>query len=339
MDVKEIMQKLVEGYNLSSHETYELVRELDQNGLTDAQIGAFLAALTAKGPVVEEVAGIVKGMRDVCNQIEPETYPLIDTCGTGGGLTTFNISTVNAILTANEVGVAKHGSRSISSKSGSADVLEELGVNIEIPPEKAGKLIDRANIAFLFAPLFHPVMGRVLKPESELGIKTVFYTMIGPLINPADAKRHVLGVYRPDLVNTVSRIVSELDYEHVMVVHGMDGLDEISPIGKTKVAEVIGNKIEKYEISPEDYGIESCTLDDIRGGTPEYNAKIVEKILSGEKGPERDAVVLNTGVTLYTGGSVSSIQDGVELARKIIDEGKGEKKLEEFITESNDIED
>ncbi|MFW6040547.1 MAG: anthranilate phosphoribosyltransferase [Thermoplasmatota archaeon] len=338
MKIKNIMEKLVNCYNLSEKETYEFVMALDRDELTDAQIGAFLATLTSKGPVIEEIIGIVKGMKEVCNSIEPHVEPLLDTCGTGGGLTTFNISTANSILAATEIGVAKHGSRSISSKSGSADVLESLSICINIGPNQAEKLIEQVNISFLFAPLFHPVMGRVLKPENQLGVKTVFYTIIGPLINPADAKRHVLGVYRPDLVNTVSEIISKLDYEHVMVVHGLDGLDEISTIGKTKVAEVKDKKIKKYEISPEEFGLERCDLKDIEGGTPEYNANIIKKVFSGRKGPERDVVIFNSAASLYVGGKVSSIEEGIEFAENIIDEGRAMKKLEEFISSSKDME-
>lgn len=337
MDIKSILKKLVEGYNLTEKETYEFVIALKDDKLTEAQIGAFLLGLTMKGPTVEEVAGIVKGMKDVCNIIKPRVDRLIDTCGTGGGLATFNISTANALIAANEVAVAKHGSRSISSLSGSADVLEALGVNIHLKPEQAERLIEKIGIAFLYAPLFHPVMGKVLQPESELGIKTVFYTIIGPLINPADARRHVLGVYRPELVNIVAEIVSALKYDHVLVVHGLDGLDEISPIGKTVVAEVRKGKVEKYEISPEDFGIDRCSIDDVAGGTPEYNAEIIKRIFLGEKGPKRDAVVLNAAAALYVGGAVSSLEDGVELASNIIDEGLAMMKLEEFIKESRKI--
>jgi len=335
MEIKDILRKLVEGRDLSERETYDFVLALRDDKLTDAQIGAFLMGLTSKGPSIEEIAGIVKGMKDVCNMIKPRVDRLIDTCGTGGGLTTFNISTANAIMSASEVAVAKHGSRSISSLSGSADVLEALGVNINLTPKQAEELIERVGIAFLYAPLFHPVMGKVLKPESELGIKTIFYTIIGPLINPADARRHILGVYRPDLVDIVAEIVASLNYEHVLVVHGVDGLDEISPIGKTIVAEVKNGRIEKYEISPEDFGIERCSIDDIAGGTPEYNAEVIKRIFSGEKGAKRNAVILNASASLYVGGCASSLEDGVELAENIIDEGRAMEKLEEFIRESN----
>ena len=335
MEIKNVLRKLVEGYNLNENETYDFVIALKDGDLTDAQVGAFLLGLTMKGPTISGVAGIVKGMKDVCNMIKPEVDRLIDTCGTGGGLTTFNISTANAIVTASEAAVAKHGSRSISSQSGSADVLEALGVNINLKPEQAEKLIEKIGIAFLYAPLFHPVMGKVLQPESELGIKTIFYTIIGPLINPADAKRHVLGVYRPELVNIVAEIVSALKYEYVLVVHGLDGLDEVSPIGKTVVAEVRKGKIEKYEISPEDFGIKSCSIEDVAGGTPEYNAEVIKKIFSKEKGPKRDAVVLNAAASLYVAEKVSSLAEGVELAENIIDEGRAMDKLEEFIKESN----
>ncbi len=337
MDVRRILKKLIEGYNLTENETYEFVIALKEEKITDAQIGAFLLGLTMKGPTIEEIAGIVKGMKEVCNMIKPKVDKLIDTCGTGGGLTTFNISTAAAIIAANEVPVAKHGSRSISSLSGSADVLEALGVNVNLKPRHAERLIEKIGIAFLYAPLFHPVMGKVLQPESQLGIKTIFYTIIGPLINPADARRHVLGVYKPELVDIVAEIVSNLKYEHVLVVHGLDGLDEISPIGKTIVAEVKKDKIEKYEISPEDFGIERCSIKDIAGGTPEYNAEVIKKIFSGEKGPKRDAVVLNTAAALYVGEVASSLEEGIEIANNILDEGLAMEKLEEFIRESRRV--
>ena len=337
MDVRNILKKLIKGYNLTENETYEFVIALKEEKITDAQIGAFLLGLTMKGPTIEEIAGIVKGMKEVCNMIKPKVDKLIDTCGTGGGLTTFNISTAAAIIAANEVPVAKHGSRSISSLSGSADVLEALGVNIYLKPRHAERLIEKIGIAFLYAPLFHPVMGKVLQPESQLGIKTIFYTIIGPLINPADARRHVLGVYKPELVDIVAEIVSNLKYEHVLVVHGLDGLDEISPIGKTIVAEVKKDKTEKYEISPEDFGIERCSIKDIAGGTPEYNAEVIKKIFSGEKGPKRDAVVLNTAAALYVGEVASSLEEGIEIANNILDEGLAMEKLEEFIRESRRV--
>ena len=337
MDVRRILKKLIKGYNLTENETYEFVIALKEEKITDAQIGAFLLGLTMKGPTIEEIAGIVKGMKEVCNMIKPKVDKLVDTCGTGGGLTTFNISTAAAIIAANEVPVAKHGSRSISSLSGSADVLEALGVNVNLKPRHAERLIEKIGIAFLYAPLFHPVMGKVLQPESQLGIKTIFYTIIGPLINPADARRHVLGVYKPELVDIVAEIVSNLKYEHVLVVHGLDGLDEISPIGKTIVAEVKKDKIEKYEISPEDFGIEKCSIKDIAGGTPEYNAEVIKKIFSGEKGPKRDAVVLNTAAALYVGEVASSLEEGIEIANNILDEGLAMEKLEEFIRESRRV--
>ena len=337
MDVRRILKKLIKGYNLTENETYEFVIALKEEKITDAQIGAFLLGLTMKGPTIEEIAGIVKGMKEVCNMIKPKVDKLIDTCGTGGGLTTFNISTAAAIIAANEVPVAKHGSRSISSLSGSADVLEALGVNVNLKPRHAERLIEKIGIAFLYAPLLHPVMGKVLQPESQLGIKTIFYTIIGPLINPADARRHVLGVYKPELVDIVAEIVSNLKYEHVLVVHGLDGLDEISPIGKTIVAEVKKDKIEKYEISPEDFGIERCSIKDIAGGTPEYNAEVIKKIFSGEKGPKRDAVVLNTAAALYVGEAASSLEEGIEIANNILDEGLAMEKLEEFIRESRRV--
>lgn len=262
---------------------------------------------------------------------------LIDTCGTGGGYPTFNVSTANAILVASAgVPVAKHGSRSISSSSGSADVLEALGIKIELTPRQAAELLQRIGICFLYAPNFHPVMMKVFVPEDQLGIKTIFFTIIGPLINPAGAKNHMMGVYRSELVPMVGDVVSQMDFRHVIVAHGLDGLDEISIVGKTSIAEIKDGKIKKYEIMPEDFGIRRCSLEELAGGTPEYNAKIIKDIFSGKKkGPKRDFLVINSAATLYVSGVVSSITDGIAKANQLIDSGAAMKKLDELISFSN----
>ncbi len=246
------------------------------------------------------------------------------------------MSTANAILTAAAgVPVAKHGSRSISSPSGSADVLEALGVTIDRTPEQAARLIETIGISFIYAPNFHPVMLKVFGPENQLGVKTIFFTIIGPLINPAGARNHTIGLYRPELVSMMANVVAEMDFNHVIVAHGLDGLDEISLIGKTSIAEIKDKKIRQYEIVPEDFGLKRCSIDDIAGGSPDFNARVIRDIFSGvEKGPRRDFLVLNNGATLYVSGKAASIQEGMELSRSLIDSGKAQRKLEELIEAS-----
>jgi anthranilate phosphoribosyltransferase len=232
--------------------------------------------------------------------------------------------------------VAKHGSRSISSPSGSADVLEALGVNINQTPEQAARLIEDIGISFIYAPNFHPVMLKVFGPENQLGIKTIFFTIIGPLINPAGARNHTIGVYKPELVNMMANVVAEMDFNHVIVAHGMDGLDEISLIGKTALAEIKQKRIKYYEVTPEDFGLKRCSLEDIAGGSPEFNAQVIRDIFSGaERGPRRDFLVLNNAATLYVSGKVSTIKEGIEMSRSLITSGAAQRKLEELVDKSH----
>jgi len=338
--IKTILKKITENRDLTFDETYNLIIELDKDRLTPAQIGGFLVGFLMKGPSITEVAAIAKAMRDICIGIKPKIKGrLIDTCGTGGGLKTFNISTANAIVAAaGKIPVAKHGSRSISSSSGSADVLEALGVNVDLPPEKVAKLIEKIGIGFLNASICHPVMGKVWGPEQELGIKTIFFTIIGPLINPADAKAHVLGVYRPDLVMMVAKVLVKLNFIHAFVVHGLDGVDEISLLGKTLVAEVKGNRIEKYEIKPEDFGFERCSFEDVEGGDAKYNADLTKRIFKNEeKGAPKNMLILNAGASFVAGGKAKNLTDGVKMAKEVIEGGLAYKKLEELVRESNRI--
>lgn len=338
--IKHVLSKLTRSQNLSEQEILGIVREIRNDEITEVQIAGFLMALLMKGPTVEEVAYIAKAMRANCNQIHPKVERhLIDMCGTGGGLTTFNISTANAILTAGAgIPVAKHGSRSISSSSGSADALEALGVRIDLTPNQGEKLIEEIGISFLYAPNFHPVMLKVFGPENQLGIKTIFFTIVGPLINPADAKCHLLGVYQPELVPMVADILVELDFAHALVVHGLDGLDEISILGRTSVAEVKQGKVEKYEIEPEDFGLRRCSLEEVTGGSPQLNANIIRKLYAGtDEGPRRDFLLLNNGAALYLGGAARSIEDGIQKARENLASGVATRKLEELIERSNTI--
>ncbi len=337
--IKNVLQKLTAKKDLTAEEAYSLIVAIKNDELSDVQIAGFQVALLMKGPTLTEIAAIAQAMRDNCIRINPKVAEeLMDTCGTGGGLSTFNISTsVAFVAAAAGIPVAKHGSRSISSLSGSADVLEALGVEINQSPRGVEKLIEDIGIAFLYAPLFHPVMGKVLPPEKDLGIKTIFYTIIGPLINPSKATKHVLGVYRPELLDTVAQVALSLGYKRALFVHGEDGLDEISLLGKTRINEIKDGAIISYEIAPEDFGMPRCTLAEIATGTPEENATMIRNVFSGiDRGPRRQAVLLNAGGALMIGGRADSFADGIKLAGEIIDSGAAQRKLNQLIAASQE---
>lgn len=338
--IKNVLQKLTAREDLSADEAYSLIEAINNDELSDVQIAGFQVALLMKGPTLTEITAIARAMRDNCIPLRPKvSSEMMDTCGTGGGLSTFNISTAVALVAAAAgIPVAKHGSRSISSLSGSADVLEALGVEINLSPAAAEKLIEEIGIAFIYAPLFHPVMHKVLPPEQALGIKTIFYTIIGPLINPARATRHILGVYKPELLDDVSQIALSLGYTRGLFVHGLDGLDEISLLGKTRINEIKDGAITSYEISPEDFGLTRCRLEDIATGTPEVNAGVIRDVFSGaNKGPRREAIIINSGGALYIGGKADSFAEGIKLAGDIIDSGAAEAKLKQLISASREF--
>ena len=335
---KEIITKVTTHQELNEEEIFELIRAIRHDEVTDVQIAGFQVALLMKGASLQEIAAIARAMRENCVPLHPKVgAELMDTCGTGGGLSTFNISTATALVAAAAgIPIAKHGSRSISSLSGSADVLEALGVNINLTPAQAETLIEEIGISFIYAPLFPPVMCKVLPPETELGIKTIFYTIIGPLINPAFAPRHLLGVYKPELLDTVSYVAQSLGYTRAMFVHGVDGLDEISLLGTTMVNDLKDGKIEKYEICPEDFGLHRCTLDEIRTGTPQENAETITGVFSGKiTGPRKDAIVFNAAGALVVGGKADGFSEGVALARELIESGAAKEKLEALRARSN----
>lgn len=330
---KDILTKLTNHIELSDADIFELISAINRDEISDVQIGGFQVALLMKSPTLRETSAIARAMRENCVRLNPHvSEPLMDTCGTGGGLSTFNISTATAIVAAAAgIPVAKHGSRSISSLSGSADVLEALGVNIDLSPEAACRMIEDIGIAFLYAPLFHPVMCKVLPPETELGIKTIFYTIIGPLINPAFASRHILGVYKPELLDTVTSVARDLGYTDALFVHGLDGLDEISLMGRTRINELRNGNVRTYEITPEDFGLSRCTLEDIKTGTPEENAACIRGVFAGKiSGPQRDAILLNAAGALMIGERAGSFQEGIELARTLIDSAAAARKLSEL---------
>ncbi len=337
--VKNVLKKLTEREDLTAEEAYSLIVAIKNDELSEVQIAGFQVALLMKGPTLTEITAIAKAMRDNCIQISPKVDDeLMDTCGTGGGLSTFNISTsVAFVAAAAGIPVAKHGSRSISSLSGSADVLEALGIEINQSPKGVEKLIEDIGIAFLYAPLFHPVMGKVLPPEKDLGIKTIFYTIIGPLINPSKASRHVMGIYKPELLDTVAHVAASVGYTRGLFVHGLDGLDEISLLGKTRVNELNNGKITTYEIAPEDFGLSRCTLEEIATGTPEENAVMIRNVFSGkDQGPRRNAVVLNAAGALMIGNKADSFKEGIKLANEIIDSGAAQNKLNQLKVASHD---
>lgn len=331
--IKKILGKITTHQELTEAEVAELIAAINQGKISNVQIAGFQVALLMKGASLKEIAYIAKAMRANCVPLKPKVAgEMMDTCGTGGGLSTFNISTATALVAAAAgIPVAKHGSRSIASLSGSADVLEALGINIHLQPCQVEKMIEEIGIAFLYAPLFHPVMGKVLPPEQDLGIKTIFYSIIGPLINPAFAPRHLLGVYKPELLDTVAFVAKELGYTNAMFVHGLDGLDEISLLGKTRINHLKNGEVTSFEIEPEDFGLTRCVLADIKAGTPEVNAATINGVFSGkEKGARRDALVLNAAGALIVGGKADDFRTGIALAGELIDSGAAAKKLREL---------
>jgi anthranilate phosphoribosyltransferase len=334
--IKEAIQKLVEKNDLSKQEAYECVMEIMSGKTSEILISSFLTALRMKGETIPEIAGCAKAMREMATKISTKNNNLIDTCGTGGdSMGTFNISTVSALIAASAgARVAKHGNRAVSSKSGSADVLKALGVNIEAPKEKLEKCLDEIGIAFLFAPLLHSAMKYAMPIRKELGMRTVF-NILGPLTNPAGAKRQLLGVYRPILTETLANVLLDLGTERAMVVHGIGGLDEMSTLGDTKVTEIKDGKIHSYTFNLESVGMSISSSEDLSGGDADNNAIIVRLILDGNKGPKRDIAVLNAGAALYISGIAESIIDGIKKSSDAIDSGVSKKKLQELIEYSN----
>lgn len=335
--MRDIIQKFVMGEDLTAPESEIAMELIMTQQATEAQIGAFLIGLRMKGETIEEITEFVKVMRRFSVKVNPHVKgTIVDTCGSGGDVTdTFNISTTAAIVAAAAgANVAKHGNRSVSSQSGSADILERLGVNIELEAKGVERCIERCSIGFMYAPLFHPAMKYVAKPRREVGMRTVF-NLLGPLTNPASVKAQVYGIYKPELTEALTRVLKNLGSDHTLVVHGMDGLDEFSTLGKTKVSELKDGKIKTYFVRPEDFGLKQVSGQEISGGTPEENARITLNILMGHFGPKRDIVLLNSGALLMVAGLADDIAHGVELSKDAIDSGAASRKLRDFIKISN----
>lgn len=328
---KEALWRLAAGEHLTREETEELFGLLMDGLMSDPIKAALLVALRMKGEVVDEIAGAATAMRRRVIPIRHGLDDVVDTCGTGGdGRGTFNISTAAALVAAAAgVRVAKHGNRSVSSRSGSADVLAALGVKIEIDPDTAARALEAVGITFLFAPILHPAMREVMPVRRELGMRTIF-NVLGPLTNPAGARRQVMGVYADSLVELIGYVQRDLGAEHALVVHGSDGLDEITTTGSTHVAEVRDGQVRTYSIEPESFGIRRATLEELAGGGPEENAAMMHRVLSGESGPIADITALNAGAAIYVAGLAPSLEEGFGRARCVLAAGEGAKKLQEL---------
>jgi anthranilate phosphoribosyltransferase len=336
----EVMTKLRAKQNLTDEEAYNLIADVQDDRLNDAEMKEFQIALMRKGLTLTEIIAISRAMLDFCITVAPKVEgELMDTCGTGGGLSTFNISTAVAFVAAAAgIPVAKYGSRSLLSLSGSADVMEALGTQIHQSPKGIEKMIEEVGIAFLYAPLFHPIMEKFASPGKSPGMRNLFYTVIGPLINPARVTLHVMGVYKPELLNTVAAVADALGYTHALFVHGEDGLDEISLLGTTRVYELDHGMISNYEITPEEFGLSRCKLSDIATGTPEANAVMIKDVFSGkDKGPRLQSVLLNAAGALMIGKKAEGFQDGVQLAKELIASGAAQNKLNQMIEASHDF--
>jgi anthranilate phosphoribosyltransferase len=328
--IKEAINLIVQNISLSEMEMVECMTEIMEDKATDAQIGSFLTALRIKGETIEEITGAARIMREKATKIKAPDG-VIDTCGTGGDMSgTFNISTTTAIIVAAAgIPVAKHGNRSVSSQSGSADVLEALGVNIELPPEKVEKCLFETNFGFLFAPLFHPAMKFAIVPRREIGIRTIF-NILGPLTNPAGAKRQILGVFAGRLTEPLAAVLGNLGAADAMVVHGEDGLDEITISNGTRISRYKNGKIETFYITPEDFGFKRADINEIIGGDKNKNAEITLSILNGDTGPKREIVLMNSAAAIVIAGMAADFDAAKEIAAETIDSGKALRKLKEI---------
>jgi len=336
--IAEAIKKVVSGQNLERDAMHDVFGSVMDGKASDVQKSAFLIALRMKGETADEITGAAMAMRERVTPLTTDGAKVIDTCGTGGdGRGTFNISTIAAIVAAGAGAmVAKHGNRAVSSSCGSADLLMELGVAIDLDAPRMSEVLRRTGISFLFAPKLHPAMGAVAAVRRELGVRTIF-NVLGPLTNPAFARRQVLGVYSDHLVELLARVLLALGTEHAMVVHSRDGLDEISVSEPTHVCEVCYGDIRSFELTPEEIGMRRHPIEAIAGGDTRENARIARSVLAGEEGARADIVAANAGAALYVAGIVATIRDGVALAQEAIRSGRAMQKLESLISVSREL--
>ena len=334
---KDHLATIISRTDLNQSQMAEMMAEIFDGKTTDAQVGAMMAALATKGETVEELAGAARAMRKKAHRIQAAAMPVVDTCGTGGdGLKTFNISTTTAFVVAGcGVTVAKHGNRSVSSKCGSADVLETLGIKLDTDPEVVEEAVREIGIGFLFAPLYHSAMRHAGKARMEVGLRSIF-NMLGPLTNPAGANCQLLGVFAPQLTEMFAEALRLLGARSAFVVHGHDGLDEISVCAPTRVSQLENDMIRTYDIYPEQYFGRLAELGQMTGGDPEENAAITRKILAGEKGPKRDVVLLNTAAALVACQKAADVKAGIAHAEQAIDSGAAMGKLEALVAYTRD---
>ena len=334
--IKHAIAKLADRTDLSEKEAEEVMLRIMGGEATPSQIAAYLMGLRMKGETVDEIAGSVRAMRSKATKIRVGDPMVLDTCGTGGDRAhTFNISTTAAFVVAGAgLTVAKHGNHSVSSKSGSADVLAALGVKIDLDPERVADCVNEAGIGFLFAPLYHGAMKHCAAPRQEMGIRTIL-NVLGPLTNPAGATHQVMGVYDGGLTELLAKVLVHLGSQHCFIVHGMDGLDEITLTDRTRVSEGKAGVVSSYYLSPEEFGLRRANLKELAGGTAHDNAQSTRDILQGRKGPRRDIVCLNAAPALVAGRKAKTLQEGVQLAGRVIDTGAAAEKLERLIAFTN----
>ena len=336
MSFQKILHKVVSGKDLTEDEMMTAMTEIMEGNVVDSQFAAFLTALQLKHETVPEIVGAARVMRTKAEKVKVNASQIVDTCGTGGdGADTFNISTaVSFVVAGADITVAKHGNRAVSSKSGSADVLKCLGVNIDASLSTVERCIEEVGIGFLFAPLMHKAMKHAAKVRKELGFRTIF-NLLGPLTNPAHAHGQVLGVYDSRWVNPLAEVLRDLGSHRALVVHGFDGLDEITLTSETQVSELKNDNVSAFTIDPKEFGYSLCSAKDLKGGSPEENAETIRGILQGASGPKTDIVVLNAAAAIYVGGKAESIKRGILVAANSIGSGAAIKKLEELCRVSN----
>jgi anthranilate phosphoribosyltransferase len=335
-DMGSFIQKLVDRKDLTPEEAGEAMGLIMSGRATQSQIGGFLTAMRMKGVSVPEITAFARVMREFALRIKPRVSgTLVDMCGTGGDvIKTFNISTAASfVVAAAGIPVAKHGNRSVTSRSGSADVLEALGARIDLKPPQVQNMIEGIGFGFMFAPVFHGAMKHALAPRKEIGIRT-FFNLLGPLTNPASAKAQVMGIYDEALVVPIAEVLMNLGIERALVVHGAGGLDEVSTFGPTSVCEVHNGHMRPYTLSPEAVGLEKASVADLKGGDAKVNAGIIIDILKGAEGPKRDVVLLNAACGIYVGGGAPSLRDSLKIAAEAIDSGAAYKKLSEYVERS-----
>jgi anthranilate phosphoribosyltransferase len=330
--VQELVAHLLDGHDLTRGQAREAMHEIMRGEATQAQIAGYLVALRAKGETADEIAGSAEAMRDHVLPVQPKRADLVDTAGTGGdGKHTLNISTAAALVAAAAgAGVAKHGNRAASSQTGSADVLEALGFNLELEPERIARSIDELGFGFMFAQAHHPAMKHAAPVRRDLGTRTVF-NVLGPLTNPARARAQVVGVYAAGLVRPIAEALAQLGARRAFVVHGADGIDELSPTGPNLVCEVVDGGVRERMIDPEELGIPRCALEELGGGSPAENAAMIRGVFDGEDGGRRSAILLNAAGAIAAGGHAEDLREGIELAREAIDSGAARARLDELV--------